>query len=348
MLIQQNISLKPFNSFQIEASARYFVRFANVEEMQEILAYSHEHLREIEKPFILGGGSNVLLLNDLDGMLMKNEIKGIQLLHEDEEYVFVKAGAGENWHSFVQYCIARNWAGLENLSLIPGTVGASPIQNIGAYGVELEDIFWSLEAFHIKDQRLQTFTAADCQFAYRDSVFKKKYNGEYIICSVSFRLKKHPVFHTSYGAINQELEAMGIHELSIQAISEAVIRIRRSKLPDPVLVGNAGSFFKNPEIAVSQFEEIKKRFPEITAYALPDGRMKLAAAWLIEHCGPSERVSWKGYRTGDAGVHDKQSLVLVNYGHAKGGELLALSEEIIRTVKDRFGIQLEREVNIVP
>lgn len=348
MLIQQNISLKPFNSFHIEASARYFARFANVEVMQEILAYMREHLPEIEKPFILGGGSNVLLVNDLDGMLLRNEIKGIQLLHEDEEYVYVKAGAGENWHSFVQYCISRNWAGLENLSLIPGTVGASPIQNIGAYGVELEDVFWSLEAFHIKFQTLVTFTAADCRFGYRDSAFKKKYKGEYIITSVSFRLKKHPVFHTSYGAINQELEAMGVKELSIQAISEAVIRIRRSKLPDPESVGNAGSFFKNPEIFASQFEEIRKQYPELVAHDLPGGMKKLAAAWLIEHCGPSEGISWKGYRTGDAGVHDKQSLVLVNYGHAKGGELLALSEEIIRTVKDRFGIQLEREVNIVP
>ena len=347
MDFQQNISLKEFNSFRLDATARYFSRFSSQQEMQEILEYVNKQHPELNKPIVLGGGSNVLLLNNINGLVIKNEIRGITLVHEDDEYVYVKAGAGENWHEFVQYCIGRNWGGLENLSLIPGTVGASPIQNIGAYGVELQEVFWSLEAFHIKFMTPVIFTAADCRFGYRNSAFKNKYKDEYIITSVSFRLKKHPVFHTSYGAIQQELEAMGVTHLSIRAISDAVIRIRSSKLPDPNKIGNAGSFFKNPEVFASKFEEIKKQYPGIVSYELPGGMVKLAAAWLIENCGPSEGISWKGYRIGDAGVHEKQALVLVNYGNAKGEEILSLSENIIYSVQDKFAVSLEREVNII-
>lgn len=347
MLFQENISLQPYNSFHIDAQAKYFASFSTISEMQEILDHAQKQL-SIKDPIVLGGGSNILLVKDIDNLVMKNEINGISLLHEDEEFVYVKAGGGENWHSFVQYCIGRNWAGLENLSLIPGTVGAAPMQNIGAYGVELQELFHSLEAFHMSSFSPVTFTTADCRFGYRSSSFKTKYKGEFIITSVTFRLKKNPVFHTSYGAINQELEKMGVTELSIKAISEAVINIRRSKLPDPNIIGNAGSFFKNPELFASQFKGIKDLFPEMVSFELPGGRVKLAAAWLIEHCGPSEGISWKGYRKGDAGVHDKQPLVLVNHGNASGEEMLTLSEQIIRTVDDKFGVKLEREVNVFP
>ncbi len=348
MLLHQNISLKPFNSFHIDAKAKYFARFSSTDELQELLEYSRINLNGNRVPTVLGGGSNILFVQDLDGLVLKNEIMGITLVHEDEEYVYVKVGAGENWHSFVQYCIEHNWAGVENLSLIPGTVGAAPIQNIGAYGVELQEVFWSLEAYHIKFQTPVTFTAGDCRFGYRNSAFKTKYKGDYVITTVSFQLKKKPVFHTSYGAIQQELEAMGISKLSIRAISDAVIRIRSSKLPDPNLIGNAGSFFKNPELFATQFNEIKNRFPDIVSYELPGGMVKLAGAWLIEHSGPSEEISWKGFRRGDAGLHEKQPLVLVNYGNASGEELLELSQDVIQSVKDKFGVTLEREVNLLP
>lgn len=289
---------------------------------------------------ILGGGSNILFTKDFEGLVLKNEIKGIELLHEDANYVYVKAGAGENWHQFVLHCISRGWAGVENLSLIPGCVGAAPVQNIGAYGVELDDVFLDLEAFHLKEKKMVTLTKSDCDFGYRDSVFKKKYKNEFAITSVTFQLKKKPVFHTSYGAITQELEKMGVKELSIKAISQAVISIRSSKLPDPVQVANAGSFFKNPEITKTRYEELQAEFPGIIAYPLADDKMKLAAGWLIEQCG------WKDFRRGDAGCHAKQALVLVNYGKATGSEIYQLSEEIITSVMKRFGVILEREVNI--
>ena len=297
--------------------------------------------------FILGGGSNILLTKHFNGLVLKNEIKEIAEIREDAGHVYVKAGAGEQWHDFVLYCLRHNWAGVENLSLIPGNVGASPMQNIGAYGVELAEVFWNLEAFHLKDKRTVTFTLSDCQFGYRDSVFKNKYKDQFVILNVTFRLRKKPIYHTSYGAIQQELEKMGVKELSIHAISQAVINIRSSKLPDPAVVGNAGSFFKNPEVPVSKYESLKKSFPEIVAYPLVTGNYKLAAGWLIEHCGPAEGVSWKGFREGDAGVHPMQALVLVNYGNAMGNTIYELSERILRSVKAKFGVSLEREVNII-
>jgi UDP-N-acetylmuramate dehydrogenase len=231
--------------------------------------------------------------------------------------------------------------------LIPGNVGASPIQNIGAYGVELDDVFWSLEAFHLSERRIYTFTMTDCEFSYRDSIFKSRYKNEFCILSVTLQLKKKPVFHTSYGAINEELEKMKVN-LSIQAISQAVINIRTSKLPDPKLIPNAGSFFKNPEVPITQYEELKSKFPDIIAYPLTKGTVKLAAGWMIEQCGPEKiGTSWKGYRKGDAGCHAKQALVLVNYGNAKGDEIYELSEQILKSVNKKFGMQLEREVNII-
>ena len=249
MQIQENISLKPYNTFGIDAKAKLFAAFKDTDELEETL-----NLKPQTPNLILGGGSNILFTKDHDGLVLKNEISGIKVLHEDPEYVFVKAGAGENWHSFVLHCINHNWAGIENLSLIPGCVGASPMQNIGAYAVELSSVFLSLEAFHLREKKLVTFTEADCEFGYRESVFKSKLKDQFVILNVTLRLKKHPVFHTSYGAIEQELEKMGVKELSIQAISQAVINIRSSKLPDQKEIGNAGSFFKNPSVSKEEFQ----------------------------------------------------------------------------------------------
>jgi UDP-N-acetylmuramate dehydrogenase len=335
MQIQENISLRTYNTFGIDAKARYFAAFSSVEDLTECSMFNAQY-----SILILGGGSNILFTKDFEGLVLKNEIKGIELLHEDANYVYVKAGAGENWHQFVLHCINRGWAGVENLSLIPGCVGAAPVQNIGAYGVELDDVFLDLEAFHLKEKKMVTLTKSDCDFGYRDSVFKKKYKNEFAITSVTFQLKKKPVFHTSYGAITQELEKMGVKELSIKAISQAVISIRSSKLPDPVQIANAGSFFKNPEISKTRYEELQAEFPGIIAYPLAEDKVKLAAGWLIEQCG------WKGFRRGDAGCHAKQALVLVNYGKATGSEIYQLSEEILISVKEKFGLLMSREVNV--
>ena len=335
MQISENFSLKAYNSFGIDLSARRFASFTNIDELSEIITGFPS-----STTLILGGGSNILFTKNFEGLVLKNEITGISLLHEDAEYVYVKAGAAENWHRFVLNCIDRNWAGVENLSLIPGNVGASPMQNIGAYGVELESVFHSLEAFHLQEKRIHTFTKADCAFGYRDSSFKNKYKNQFAIVSVTFKLRKHPVFHTSYGAVQLELEKMNIKELSIKNISQAVINIRNSKLPDPKTIANAGSFFKNPEVSNVKYEELKSAFPTIIAYPLSGESMKLAAGWMIEQCG------WKGVRRGDAGCHDKQALVLVNYGNATGKQVYDLSEEILLSVKEKFGIELEREVNV--
>lgn len=338
MTIQENISLKPYNTFGIDAKAKYFSSFDTLAWLEEIL---NSKFQASNSKLILGGGSNILLTKDFDGIVLKNEIKGIEVVSEDDEHVYIKAGAGENWHRFVLYCVNNNYAGVENLSLIPGNVGASPMQNIGAYGVEIKDVFYELEAFHKFDKTTQKFSLKDCGFGYRESVFKNKYKDQFVITGVTYRLSKKPFFNTSYGAINQELERMGIKELSIQLISQAVINIRTSKLPNPKEVGNAGSFFKNPVIPNKQFNEIKKAFPNIVAFPSGTDHTKLAAGWLIEQCG------WKGYRKDDAGCYPKQALVLVNYGNATGEEIFNLSEQIIRSVKEKFGVALETEVNIL-
>lgn len=336
MNISEHISLKNYNSFGIEASARYFASFRSGEELLAII-----QSLPVTNRLIVGEGTNILLAGNFDGLVCRNEVEGITELHEDMDYVYVRAGAGIHWHSFVRYCIDRGWAGLENLSLIPGTVGAAPIQNIGAYGVEMQDCFWSLEALHLNEGQVQTFTAGDCEFGYRDSVFKRKYKGQFAILNVTFRLRKKPVFHISYGALPKELEKMGVKELSIDAVSQAVMNIRRSKLPDPAQIGNAGSFFKNPMIDAARFENLKSLYPGIAAFPLADGHVKLAAAWLIEQCG------WKGYREGDAGCHEKQALVLVNYGKATGREIVDLSRRILESVQKKFDVTLETEVNII-
>ncbi|MDF2188802.1 UDP-N-acetylmuramate dehydrogenase [Paraflavitalea sp. CAU 1676] len=337
MPIQQNVSLHPFNTMAIEVKARSLAAFHTIEELQELL-----HNRPAKEPMlILGGGSNILFTKDFDGLVLKNELKGIHVVDEDDNYVYVKAGAGENWHGFVEFCLQRNLGGVENLSLIPGNVGASPMQNIGAYGVEIKDIFQELQALRISDNKIQLFSLNDCAFGYRESVFKHKLKDQYIILNVTYRLRKHPLYNTSYGAIEQELQHMGVKDLSIQTISQAVINIRRSKLPDPHEIGNAGSFFKNPSIPATQYATLQQSFPGIVGYKNPDGTVKLAAGWLIEQSG------WKGVRRGDAGCHAKQALVLVNYGNATGKQVYDLSEEILQSIKTKFGVTLEREVNIV-
>ncbi len=291
---------------------------------------------------MLGGGSNILLTRDVDGLVLRNMIGGIGLVDEDEDYVYVRAGAGENWHGFVEYCIGRDWAGVENLSLIPGSVGAAPMQNIGAYGVEIKEVFYELEAWHIAERKAYVFSENDCEFGYRESVFKRRLRGQFVILSVTFRLAKKPVFHTAYGAIKEELERMGVREPGIRAVSDAVVAIRRSKLPDPAVIGNAGSFFKNPTIPDEQYDILQAEYPAIVGYhTMGTDTTKLAAGWLIEQCG------WKGFRRGDAGVHARQALVLVNYGMAKGAELYELSREIAGSVDDKFGVELETEVNIM-
>lgn len=340
MQIQENISLRQYNTFGIDVKARHFARFNSTDELEELLTSDPITIGSRLPVLILGGGSNILFTKDYNGFVLKNEIKGVTELHEDNEYVYVKAGAGENWHQFVLYCISRNWAGTENLSLIPGNVGASPMQNIGAYGVEIDDVFWDLEAYHIHDRKIVTFTKSDCGFGYRDSVFKRKFRDQFVILSVTYQLRKKPRFNTSYGAIQQELERMGVKELSIKAVSDAVIRIRSSKLPDPDKTGNAGSFFKNPLVDIDKCQALQSEFPGIIAYPSGDKKMKLAAGWLIEQCG------WKGQRKGDAGCHEMQALVLVNYGNASGDEIYNLSEEILQSVRKKFGVVLEREVNI--
>ena len=336
MEIEKNKSLLPYNTFGINVLAKEFGVFTNTEELEELLLQNNQNTK-----IILGGGSNVLFTKDVDGLVLKNEIKGIEIVRQNQDHIYVRVGAGENWHQLVMYCVQNNYAGIENLSLIPGNAGASPMQNIGAYGVEIKDVFEELEAYHIGENRLQVFRLADCNFGYRDSIFKNKYKGQFVITSVTYRLNKKPVFNTSYGAINQELEHMGIKELSIQAISNAVINIRSSKLPDPNVIGNAGSFFKNPIISNIHFNDLLKHYPDIPSFPAKDAFVKVPAGWLIEKCG------WKGYRRGDAGCYTKQALVLVNYGHATGQEIFALSDDIIQSVRNKFQIELEREVNIV-
>jgi UDP-N-acetylmuramate dehydrogenase len=333
---EEHFSLKQYNTFRIEAKARYFARFTSTDELAAQLSTTPA------SPLVLGGGSNILLTGDIDGWVLINGIRGIDLVDEDDRYFYVKAGAGENWPRFVEYCLDRDWAGVENLSLIPGSVGAAPMQNIGAYGVELKEVFHELEAWDLQEGKVRMFTLNDCRFGYRESVFKREYKDRFIILSVTLRLNRDPVFHTEYGAIRDELKKMKVRELTIRAVADVVTRIRTAKLPDPAVIGNAGSFFKNPSIPGKQFAALEAGFPGIIGYPDPAGGMtKAAAGWLIEQCG------WKGYRRGDAGVHERQALVLVNYGAATGREIYDLSEDILRSVEQKFGITLEREVNII-
>jgi UDP-N-acetylmuramate dehydrogenase len=290
----------------------------------------------------LGGGSNMLLTKDIEALVLHINLKGIEVISEKEDTVVIKAMAGENWHDFVLWCLDRNFGGIENLSLIAGHIGTAPIQNIGAYGVELKDVFISCEAIHIDDQSTRTFTKSECKFGYRESIFKQELKGEFIITSVSIELtKKNHQLHTDYGVIKNELETHNIELPTIKDISNAVIAIRQSKLPDPKEIGNSGSFFKNPIISAKEFIELELNFPEVPSYKISDEAIKIPAGWLIEKAG------FKGKRFKDYGVHNKQALVLVNYDNATGKEIFELAQLIQRTVKRLFNISIEMEVNII-
>ncbi|HLU84157.1 MAG TPA: UDP-N-acetylmuramate dehydrogenase [Vicingaceae bacterium] len=335
MLIQENISLRPFNTFGIDVTTKKLATIRTIDDLKTLIS------NELMPIYILGGGSNVLFTKDFNGLIIKNELKGIQLIDETDQHVYLKVASGEIWHEFVCFCIKNNYCGIENLSLIPGSVGASPMQNIGAYGVEVKDFITEVEALDIKSLKIAHFSNADCEFDYRSSIFKTKEKGNYFITAVTFRLSKHPNINTSYGAIQSELEVMGITHPTIKDVSQAVINIRESKLPNPKVIGNAGSFFKNPSISNEKAAALKKSFPEIPHYPQSNNTTKIAAGWLIEQCG------FKGKTFGEFGVHKKQALVLVNYGNAKGKEIYDLSAEIIQAVNSKFGIELEREVNIL-
>ena len=335
-MIQKHVNLKPYNTFGIEVFAAGFARFSSTFELKKILEEN-----TFSQLLILGGGSNLLLTKDFDGLVLKNEIQGFKILEETDENVIVEAGAGENWHEFVLNCIEKGYAGVENLSLIPGSVGASPMQNIGAYGVEIKDVFHHLIAYHIATGEMHTFDKEACQFGYRESVFKTSFKGQYVICRVAFELSKSPEINTSYGAIETELKEKNIVEPTICDVSNAVISIRQSKLPDPKVIGNAGSFFKNPVVDESIVQEIQKNYPDVPNYPASNGRRKLAAGWLIEQAG------WKGKTFDTFGVHKLQALVLVNYGGSTGNQIYSLSSEIIKSIEEKFGVTLEREVNIL-
>jgi len=334
--IQENVSLKNFNTFGIDVSAKYFVEIAHEDDLVEL--FMDPQWLAVNR-LVMGGGSNMLLKKDFDGLVIRINIRGIEhrLAQND---VFVEAGAGEVWNDLVNYCVDRDYAGVENLSLIPGSVGASPIQNIGAYGVELKDVFKSCRAFEITTSQLKTFTKADCSFGYRDSIFKGALKEQYIITSVKFHLSLIPNLNLKYGAIEQELASRNIANPTIKDVSRVVSHIRVSKLPDPSTIGNAGSFFKNPVISAEQFDEVHTKFPEVVHYPAAKG-VKLAAGWLIEQCG------WKGKVVGNTGTWKNQALVLVNHGGATGEEVYSLSSQIIDSVYRKFGVLLEREVNII-
>lgn len=337
MEVRSNISLRPFNTFGIEVTALKFIEIDDVNNLLDAI-----HLGFFtQKHLIIGGGSNILLGGDYDGIVIKNNLKGKQVVIEDDEFVWVKAAGGEIWHELVMFCVNLNLGGIENLSLIPGTVGAAPIQNIGAYGVELTDVFETLEAIDIVTGELKIFSKAECAFGYRTSVFKTNLKGKYFITAVTFKLSKHPVIKMQYGAIKDVLAAQQIVAPTIKDISNAVIAIRSSKLPDPKILGNAGSFFKNPEISNVQFSDLKLLYPEMPGFPTQNNLTKVPAGWLIEQCG------WKGKRVGNTGAHKDQALVLVNYGNATGQEIIALAETIQQSVMDKFGIVIVPEVNLV-
>ncbi len=336
MQIEEYKSLKNHNTFGIDCTARYFVSVESIAELKHILSE-----KSTSNLFILGGGSNMLLTGPLEALVVHLDLKGIEIISETDDTVFIKAMAGENWHEFVQYCIAHNFGGLENLSLIPGNVGTAPIQNIGAYGVELKDTFVSCNTLSIQTLEEKEFTKEECNFGYRNSIFKNEAKGEYIVTSVTFRLtKRNHKKNTSYGDIQRILAEKNIDSPSIKDISEAVIAIRQSKLPDPKVLGNSGSFFKNPVIDLDTFQEFRLKFPEAPFYEISSSEFKIPAGWLIENAG------FKGKRFGDAGVHKNQALVLVNYGNATGEEIWQLAMEIQKKVLEMTGINIEPEVNV--
>lgn len=336
--IQTNVSLRPYNTFGIDATARFFVVINTLEELIEVLQMpDYQYIPKL----ILGGGSNLLLTQNFEGLVIKINLKGIEKIKEDDQHIWLRVGAGEVWHEFVLYCIEHHYAGIENLSLIPGTVGAAPRQNIGAYGVEIKEVFEELTALDLTTLQLTTYDLPTCRFGYRESIFKHEAKGKTIIVNVTFRLNKNPIFHINYGDIQKTLAEMGVTDLNIKAVSDAVIQIRQSKLPNPAEIGNAGSFFKNPEISKVQFEQLKDLHPSLPGYPTSDTMVKVPAGWLIEQAG------WKGHRTGNVGVHARQALVLVNYGGGTGLEIKTLAQKVQASVFEKFGIHLSAEVNFV-
>ena len=337
MEIQHHFSLKNHNTFGIEAKAKQFIAVHSTEELKDILDQNKP-----QKKFILGGGSNMLLTKDIDALVIHIDLKGKKIIEEDDQFVWVESQAGENWHEFVLWTIEQNFGGLENMSLIPGNVGTTPVQNIGAYGTEIKETFVSCEAITIDNQETKNFTKEECNFGYRESIFKNEAKDQYIITSVVFKLTKtnHKI-NTSYGDIMTELVKNNITEPTLKDVSDAVITIRQSKLPDPKELGNSGSFFKNPILLKSDFEKIHQQFPEMKYYEISETEVKVPAGWLIEQAG------FKGKRFGDAGIHKNQALVLVNYGNATGQEILNISKDIQETIFKKFGIHIEAEVNII-
>ncbi|MCF0072545.1 UDP-N-acetylmuramate dehydrogenase [Dyadobacter sp. CY261] len=338
MQIQSNVSLRHLNTFGLDAHARYFINIHSVEELTTLL--NDPEWKDFPK-FILGGGSNILLTKDIEALVIHPEIRGIEIVEENEDSVVLKVGAGEVWHDFVMHCVDNGYGGVENLSLIPGSVGAAPMQNIGAYGVEIKSVIQSVEAVRIGDGEKRVFTNAECEFGYRESIFKKSLKSRYVITGATFRLSKKPLLNAAYGDVQKTLQEMGADVPTIRDISGAIMKIRRSKLPDPAEIGNAGSFFKNPEISVTQFDQLKETFPEVPGYPVDAQTVKVPAGWLIEKAG------WKGFREGEIGVHARQALVLVNYGGGTGIQIKTLSEKIQESVADKFGIRLNAEVNFI-
>jgi UDP-N-acetylmuramate dehydrogenase len=335
--MQENYPLKYYNTFGIEAQARFFEElnaYAQLSQLKSIPSFDTNRL-------ILGGGSNVLLTKDFDGLVLHNNLKGIRILKEDASSIILKVAAGEDWHDLVLYAIEKGFGGIENLSLIPGRVGASPMQNIGAYGVELKDVFYELEAWNIEKEQLEIFKADQCQFGYRESIFKNSFKNKYLILSVSFQLQKNPIVNVSYGAIEETLKTMGVEHPGIKEVSDAVIAIRSSKLPNPAVIGNAGSFFKNPVVSNALVKGLRVKYPQMPSYVVDENYTKVPAGWLIEQAG------WKGKRFGNYGVHKEQALVLVNYGGAQGNDLKELAFDIQKDVLTKFGIEIIPEVNFV-
>ncbi len=334
--IKENFSLKKYNTFSFDVKCSYFSTFSKVDELKELIII---HINNKYPLMVLGGGSNILFTTDFEGLIIQSIIKGVEIISETNEYVDVRVGSGENWDEFVGYCVQHDWSGIENLSLIPGFVGTCPIQNIGAYGVEVKDTITKVETIEIDSLNDFVFSNAECNFGYRDSIFKKELKGKHVITYVYFRLKKKSEFVLNYGNLNEELQKYNL--INLKNIRQAVIDIRNSKLPKPEDFGNAGSFFKNPEVKAVKFDELKRNYPTIPSYPQGNSRVKVPAGWLIEQAG------WKGKNIGNAGVHSKQALVLINLGNATGNEVLNLAKEIQNSVNQKFGIQLEMEVNVV-
>ncbi len=338
MKIYEDFKLLNYNTFGVESNSKYYIEISSEEALRNVSKLNHFKKNPV---LILGGGSNILFTKNFDGLVISNKIRGREIIFQNSDYVYLKVGAGENWHDLVMYCVDKGWGGIENLSLIPGNTGTAPMQNIGAYGVEIKETFLELEAFEIKTGKTIKFLKSDCNFGYRESIFKNEKKNQYIILNITLKLNKKPEINISYGDVIKILEDNNIKNPTIKDVSNAIISIRKLKLPDPNKIGNCGSFFKNPIIEKNQLKIIQKKYPNIVYYKINESKVKIAAGWLIEKAG------WKGKTFNNYGVHKNQALVLVNYGNAKGSEIYELSEKIIVDIYQKFQISLEREVNVI-